>query len=148
MYFGSVKFFKHLILTVFFAWLSAATFLALFFGILYFNEKNSGDNCVRTDSTAAVSVQEAEAVKEKTADADGDLSLGQLFDEARKNGYTTEEILAFIEKCDEAAFRSYAEGYALSDADAVPGGTEQIESGAGASVSDNCTDSVTSAAKE
>lgn len=33
MYFGSVKFFKHLILTVFFGWLGAATVLAVFFGI-------------------------------------------------------------------------------------------------------------------
>lgn len=33
MYFGSVKFFKHLILTVFFGWLAAATILAVYFGV-------------------------------------------------------------------------------------------------------------------
>lgn len=33
MYFGSVKFFRHLILTVVFGWIGAATLLAVFFGV-------------------------------------------------------------------------------------------------------------------
>ncbi len=69
MYFGSVKFFRHLILTVVFGWIGIATLLAVFFGIKCHKLENGGDKSKTIE----------EYISEMTAD-----------------GYTVEEIGAVL----------------------------------------------------
>ena len=71
MYFGSVKFFRHLILTVVFGWIGIATLLAVFFGIKCHKLENGGDKSRTIE----------EYISEMTAD-----------------GYTVEEIEAVLNR--------------------------------------------------
>lgn len=87
MYFGSVKFFKHLIYTVFFAWIAAATFLAAFFGFKYFK------------------------AKEETVIPEG-TSIERLFLIMTAKGYSTEDMLPLIESGDREYFLDYVRDYA------------------------------------
>ncbi len=82
MYFGSVKFFKHLIYTVFFAWIAAASFLAVFFGFKYF--KN----------------EEKLVIPEGT-------SIERIFLVMTAQGYSSEDMLSLIESGDKEAFLNY-----------------------------------------
>ncbi len=82
MYFGSVKFFKHLIYTVFFSWIAAATFLAVFFGIKYFKNE------------------------EKLVIPKG-TSIEHIFLAMTAQGYSTEDMLPLIESGDEQVFLDY-----------------------------------------
>lgn len=86
MYFGSVKFFRHLILTVVFGWIAIATVLAVYFGIKCASlEKNGGH------------VQQAESVEEYIA-------------MINDSGYTNEDILEYIKENDSAAFENTYDG--------------------------------------
>lgn len=71
MYFGSVKFFRHLILTVVFGWIGIATLLAVFFGIKCHRLENGGEKTKPIE----------EYIYEMTA-----------------NGYTVEEIEAVLNR--------------------------------------------------
>lgn len=103
MYFGSVKFFKHLIYTVFFTWIAVATFLAVFFGVKYFMAKN-----------------EASAITPETSEQivipDG-TSSEQLFLAILAKGYSSDELLRLIETGDEDVFRAYVESYVSANPD-------------------------------
>ena len=133
MYFGSVKFFKHLIYTVVFAWLAIATFLAVFFGIKFFMLKN--DNAENTGEAAADGItviapeSETETVGQVTIP--DDTSFEQLFLVLLAKGYTPEEMLAVIETGDEDVFRTYVEGYISANPDLVPADTETVGGEAG-----------------
>ncbi len=64
MYFGSVKFFRHLILTVFFGWLGAATILAVFFGVKCYmmrKEAESAQSGVQTSKSIEAYIDEMTA---------------------------------------------------------------------------------------
>jgi peptidoglycan/xylan/chitin deacetylase (PgdA/CDA1 family) len=61
MYFGSVRFFKHLIYTVFFIFLGTLVFLAVFFGILFFRERAETRELTER-------LSEAEGITEQLAD--------------------------------------------------------------------------------
>lgn len=96
MYFGSVKFFKHLIYTVFFGWLAIATFLAVFFGIRY--KLEAGKNA---DEAALAS-----------ANASAETSAETLFLRMIGKGCSSEEILDIIKNNDIAVFEDYVARYA------------------------------------
>ena len=83
-YFGSVRFFKHLILTVVFGWIGIATILAVFFGIkCYTMSRESTD-------TAAENASLKEHIGKITAD-----------------GYSAEDILEYIKQNDTDTFESF-----------------------------------------
>lgn len=114
MYFGSVRFFKHLIYTVFFGWLAAATFLAVFFGIKYKLEVQKAEEAASQVSGSVVSE---------------DTSLQTLFLIMTRNGYTSEEILDIIADTDAAVLEEYTAKYA-ADHPGILG--EPIDAGAAA----------------
>lgn len=83
-YFGSVRFFKHLILTVVFGWIGIATILAVFFGIKCYTMSRE------TAATAAENASLKEHIGKITAD-----------------GYSAEDILEYIRQNDTYAFESF-----------------------------------------
>lgn len=101
MYFGSVKFFKHLIYTVFFGWLAIATFLAVFFGVKYELEAKKN-----AESAAA-----ANASLDNINIPDG-TTLEQLFLIMTAKGYSSEEILDIISSTDPQVLEDYLVKYA------------------------------------
>ena len=105
MYFGSVKFFKHLIYIIVFGWIAAATFLAVFFGIKYLNETRK--------TTDAYSSSE-DLSEDKIIIPDG-TSFERLFLVMAAKGYSTEEMLSLIEETDRDAFRQFVKDYISSD---------------------------------
>lgn len=117
MYFGSVKFFKHLIYTVVFGWIAVATFLAVFFGIKYF---------IETRKTAETSTAEQE---NRIVIPDG-TSFEQLFLVMTAKGYSTEEMLMLIESTEEETFLSFVQGYLSANPDIAAGIGEEVGSGA------------------
>ncbi len=132
MYIGSVKFFKHLIYTVVFAWLAIATFLAVFFGIKYFILKNDteANAGVSADGITVIEPEDEAEIPEQIVIPE-DTSFEQLFLVMLAKGYTPEEMLAVIETGDEDVFRSYVEGYISANPDLVPADTETVGGEAG-----------------
>lgn len=86
MYFGSVRFFRHLILTVVFGWLGIATVLAVFFAVkCHTMSKDGGD-------------AEAEP-----------LTMAEHIKNMSDDGYSSVDILEYIRRNDNGAFLSVAE---------------------------------------
>lgn len=78
MYFGSVKFFKHLILTVVFGWIGVATVLAVFFGVkCYMLEKDGSKDA------------EAAAIPENA-------SVSEIMELLAEKGYTEDRIMEYL----------------------------------------------------
>lgn len=95
MYFGSVKFFKRLILTVFWSLVAAAVVLAVVFGILYGRAKSR-------IGTVSAEVSDGEKLN-----ISKDASIDEIYSALRANGYSAEEILDCVNSYDESAFASY-----------------------------------------
>ncbi len=149
MYFGSVKFFKHLIYTVFFGWLAVATFLAGFFGIKYFAEtKKTAEAAVvetitteaKTETDPAVTditdIEDAAPEQDSTGEniviPDG-TSLEKIFLILTAKGYSSEDMLNIIRKADKDSFRSFVEKYIETDPEigrTDSGTNEGMDSGA------------------
>ncbi len=111
MYFGSVKFFKHLIYTVFFTWIAVSTFLSVFFGFKYLSEKNNGE-AVAAEGT----VSDQLVIPEGT-------SLERIFLVMATKGYSTEEMLSVIESGEDELFNEYVKNYISENPDAFPDST-------------------------
>lgn len=116
MYFGSVKFFKHIIYIVFFTWIAAATFLAAFFGYKYFAEKKN------SEAVAASSFPGQIAIPEGT-------SIEQIFLVMAAKGYSTTDMLDVIESGEKSAFIEYISDYIGENPDDFSF-TENVSSGA------------------
>ncbi|MGN0609088.1 MAG: polysaccharide deacetylase family protein [Oscillospiraceae bacterium] len=125
MYFGSVKFFKHLIYTVIIGWFAAATFLAVFFGIRF------GLEAKKNKELAAA----AEAVTDVSAE-DEDLTLEQYYLRMAADGYTTEDILNFIKDNDSTAFDGFAEKYIAGNPDKFDVNADSADSGSGSTAAE------------
>lgn len=125
MYFGSVKFFKHLIYTVIIGWFAAATFLAVFFGIRF------GLEAKKNKELAAA----AEAVTDVSSE-DEDLTLEQYYLRMAADGYTTEDILNFIKENDSAAFDGCAEEYIAGNPDKFDVTADSAGSGSGSTAAE------------
>ena len=106
MYFGSVKFFKHLIYTVFFGWLALATFFAVFFGIRYFLE-------VRENKAGSKDSEETITISK-------DSTIEDLYLHMIAQGYSEEEIMDIIRNSDEEAFENYIKTYIGNNPDIIP----------------------------
>lgn len=105
MYFGSVKFFKHLIYTVFFTWIAAATFLAVFFGFKYFSEKKN------TETVAASSFPGDIVIPDGT-------SVERLFLAMASKNYSASEMLDVIESGEKNVFVDYIKNYIAENPEA------------------------------
>lgn len=101
MYFGSVKFFKHLIYTVFFTWIAAATFLAVFFGFKYFSEKKNAEAVAASSFPGQIVIPDGTSVE-------------RIFLAMAAKNYSTEELLDVIESGEEDIFIEYIKDY-ISD---------------------------------
>ena len=112
MYFGSVRFFKHLILTVVFGWIAVATFLAVFFGIKY---------SVEAKKAAEVSANyEEEHYNSIPEDASFETLFLIMTAQMSAKGYTTEDILAFIKENEPEAWSSFVGEYIYENPGNVP----------------------------
>lgn len=108
MYFGSVKFFKHLILTVVFAIIGILLFLAVFFGIKY---------SIASKQLSEVSGKlEAEKTTEDVLNIPDGTSLEQLYLIMTAKGFTTDEILEFLKENDSNATENFIDKYAVVSA--------------------------------
>lgn len=88
MYFGSVKFFKHIILTVVFGWIGVATVLAVFFAVrchMLTEEAKAADAGVATDN----------------------LTIEEYVGQMKSAGYTSADILYAVEQADPEGFAGY-----------------------------------------
>lgn len=92
MYFGSVRFFKHLILTVVFGWIAVSTFFAVFFGVKYNMEKKKepSEPVVSVSSDGVLNVPDGTTVE-------------QVYLALAAKGYGPEDILEFLRQTDEDA---------------------------------------------
>ncbi len=92
MYFGSVRFFKHLILTVVFGWIAVSTFFAVFFGVKYNMEKKKepSEPTVSVSSDGVLNVPDGTTVE-------------QVYLALAAKGYSPEDIMEFLHQTDEDA---------------------------------------------
>ena len=90
MYFGSVKFFKHLIYIVFFGWLAIATVLAIVFGVMY-------NINVKEEESKSVA---AEASKDGMLNIPKNSSAEEVYSILRANGYSADDFVKSIEDID------------------------------------------------
>lgn len=104
MYFGSVKFFKHLIYTVFFTWIAAATFLAVFFGFKYFSEKKNAEAVAASSFPGDIVIPDGTSVE-------------RLFLVMASKNYSTEEMLDVIESGEGNTFVEYVKNYIAENPD-------------------------------
>lgn len=105
MYFGSVKFFKHIILTVVFGWIGVATVLAVFFAV----------RChMLTEEAKAADVGVAGV-------APDNLTVEEYVGQMKNAGYTSADILYAVEKADPEGFAGYT-GISANSGSALPAG--------------------------
>lgn len=116
MYFGSVKFFKHLIYTVFFGWLALATFFSIFFGVRYFLELKEN--------------KAAEKNAENTLYVTDDTSVETLYLHLVAQGYSKDEIIDVIRGYDEEVFEDYIKSYIEANPGLIPEREDMAEASA------------------
>lgn len=117
MYFGSVKFFKHLIYTVFFTWIAAATFLAVFFGFKYFSEKKNAEAVAASSFPGQIVIPDGASVE-------------QIFLVMATKRYSSVDMLDVIKSGDEEVFVEYVKDYIAENPDVFADGDNAL-SGAG-----------------
>jgi peptidoglycan/xylan/chitin deacetylase (PgdA/CDA1 family) len=101
MYFGSVRFFKHLIYTIFFLFLGTIIFFAVFFGVKYYRLKSE------------VTAPEPTALNDKTEfSIPSDISISEIIKAAEKNGYTADSLLDAILIDNPEAAAEFANSFA------------------------------------
>lgn len=111
MYFGSVRFFRHLILTVVFGWLGIATVLAVFFAV------------------------KCHSMSKESTDAQAEpMTMAEHIKNMSDDGYSSVDILEYIRRNDNGAFLSVAEQALSVPANApAASGTDNVSSGEGSS---------------
>jgi peptidoglycan/xylan/chitin deacetylase (PgdA/CDA1 family) len=82
MYFGSVRFFKHLIYTIFFLFIGTIIFLAVFFGIKYYKLKSEEKI-----------TPEPIVISEDGFSIPSDIPLSEIIEAAEKSGYSVDLLL-------------------------------------------------------
>ncbi len=110
MYFGSVKFFKHLICSVVIGWFAVATFCAVFFGVKYGLEVKKNK-----ELTAAASAEVSE--KEDTIVENEKLSMEEYYLRMAADGYTADDILSFISRTEGGTAAEFAADYIEANKD-------------------------------
>lgn len=99
MYFGSVRFFKDLIIVCIATIIAVSIGLAVFFGVKYASLKNDYEENVAKPVINNIAEEEKEEEVKK--------SLDEIYDEMKKQGYSDDEILEFIEKENPKSFDKY-----------------------------------------
>lgn len=110
MYFGSVKFFKHLIYTVVIGWFVIATGLAVFFGVKYSLEHKENEALI-----ASAQVKDAEEPSDNDEEEPEKSSLEQHYLRMSAQGYTPEDILKFLKKNEFEAVSGFVDEYLSSN---------------------------------
>ncbi len=118
MYFGSVKFFKHLIYTVTILVLAVIIGCAVLFGVKYSIVKKENDELVK-----AASVDDAEQPEH--------LSLDEYYLHMAADGYTADDVLDFLAKNESKKFDSFAEKYISENPDKFALNSDNVGSSAG-----------------
>ena len=106
MYFGSVKFFKHLICTVVIGWFVIATFLAVFFGIKYGLEAKKNK-----ELTVAASADVSQETEENSVAENEKQTLEDYYLLMAADGYTADDIINFISTTEGEAAAKFAQDY-------------------------------------
>ncbi len=119
MYFGSVRFFKHLIYTVVIGWFTLATFFAVFFGVKYALEVRRNEEL-------------AKAAENSSTDNGTDSfdSIDDYYLRMAADGYSAEDIIAFLEKNEPDVISAYADSYISANPDKFAVNVEDASSGA------------------
>lgn len=94
MYIGSVKFFKHLILTLVCVITAGLILTASVFGVLYFREKNRAE---------AVSASYKELKDQDTLNIPAQISDKELYDALQGRGYTSDKLFQLLRDNDPEA---------------------------------------------
>ena len=121
MYFGSVKFFKHLIYTVIILVLAAIIGCAVLFGVKYAVVKKENDELVKAAS--ADNVEQTEQPEH--------LSLDEYYLRMAADGYTADDVLDFLSENESEKFDSFAEKYISENPDKFAANSDDVSSGAG-----------------
>jgi peptidoglycan/xylan/chitin deacetylase (PgdA/CDA1 family) len=100
MYFGSVRFFKHLIYTVFFLSVGTLIFLAVFFGIMYFREREE----LRETTAKLETFYEYLNIPPQTP-------LSEVYEDLAADGFSTSAMLSAIAIKDSAGFDEFLSHY-------------------------------------
>jgi peptidoglycan/xylan/chitin deacetylase (PgdA/CDA1 family) len=100
MYFGSVRFFKHLIYTVFSLLVGTLIFLAVFFGIMYFREREEAGELSRKLET----FYEYLNIPPQTP-------LSEVYDDLAADGFSTSAMLTAIAIEDAGGFEDFLSRY-------------------------------------
>ena len=102
MYFGSVRFFKDLIIISIATIIAVSIGLAIFFGIKYSSlKKDYEENMTKPVINNIAEEQVPEEQPEE------DKSLEEIYDEMEKGGFSDDEILEYIEKKNPSSFDKY-----------------------------------------
>lgn len=123
MYFGSVKFFKHLIYTVIVLFLAAIIGCAVLFGVKY--------AIVKKENAELVKAASAEEIK-----APEQLPLEQYYLLMAADGYTAEDILNFLAENESAKVDRFAEQYISANPDKFALNSDNVGSGAGSTANE------------
>lgn len=123
MYFGSVKFFKHLIYTFIILVLASIVGCAVIFGVKYAIVKKENNELVK-----AASVEEIEQPEH--------LTLDEYYLRMAADGYTADNILDFLSKNESERFDSFAERYISENPDKFAIDTDNVGSAAGSTANE------------
>jgi peptidoglycan/xylan/chitin deacetylase (PgdA/CDA1 family) len=120
LYFGSVKFFKHLIYGVFILIIAAILFSLIFFGIGYFKHK-SAEETLRDELLSL----EADRIsfEQNTVSIPENATLGDVYLRLLARGFTPENLLNYISEAHRADFEAFIESKNAENAgeEAEPG---------------------------
>lgn len=123
MYFGSVKFFKHLIYTVIVLFLAAIIGCAVLFGVKYAIVKKENAELVKAASAEEIKTPEK-------------LPLEQYYLLMAADGYTAEDILDFLAENESGKVDSFAERYIAANPDKFAIASDNVGSGAGSTANE------------
>lgn len=98
MYFGSVRFFKHLILSTIGLIFVTLLTLSIVFGVLYSKEKKSYEE---------LNARYEHALSDRSMYIPSDTTEDELFSMLRNKGYATEEILRYLSENDSDAVNKF-----------------------------------------
>lgn len=135
LYFGSVRFFKHLIITVLLAMIIVPTVLAIVFGVQNDQKGKQVEQLEAENASMSVLVEQFTGNKELTA--------GQLYRISQDLGVSSEELVNIIYSNDKAAFSDVIAGWTANNS--APDTTDDDDFEATNTDADTVTDDVNAA---
>lgn len=123
MYFGSVKFFKHLIYTFIFLVLAAIIGCAVLFGVKY--------AIVKKENTELVKAANAEEISQPEH-----LPLDEYYLRMAADGYTSDNILEFLSNNEKERFERFVKEYISKDPEKFSVTPDNVGSGAGSTANE------------